>query len=254
MSDPNEHGTAEHPFDSVDEALAAAVHGDVIQVMPGYYFGPQNTDMSFRQKRVALRSAAGPTSCVVDMQGQGRGAYASSAGSDNTGTVDGFTFVNGFAAGGGALRFENGAAPTIANCVFLDNTEEAEGGGAVYGIGGSPYFVNCLFVGNASYKPNASAKGVGGAALLTSGFAWFDHCTFYGNYAETAGGAVATRGAFEVVTNSIAWGNESPDGAQLAGALRRGHVGGSVRRRRRRSRSVPRHRIAPVLDGRKHRR
>ena len=215
VSDPAEDGSLFHPFDSIDEALADAVHGDEIVVMAGVYTGAQNRDLSMRMKRITLRSMSGPADTIIDMQGEGRGMLFI-GGPNSEGAVAGLTFINGYAEGGGAMRFENGAAPFVANCIFMDNVEEAEGGGAVYGTGGDPEFVNCLFVGNASYKPITMAKGIGGAAFLTNGWAWFNHCTFYGNYAEIAGGAVATKSASGVLTNSIAWGNESPSGAQLA--------------------------------------
>ena len=58
LSDPDEDGTADHPFDSVFEAMAVASDGDVILVAPGSYSaaGSSNNRLEFAGRNIQLRS------------------------------------------------------------------------------------------------------------------------------------------------------------------------------------------------------
>lgn len=58
VSDPKESGSEAHPFDTIQEAINLAEHGDEIMVMPGVYFGPGNSAFNFFGKRVVLRGDA----------------------------------------------------------------------------------------------------------------------------------------------------------------------------------------------------
>ena len=55
----------------------------------------------------------------------------------------------------------NGASPTVANCVFRDNTAQSYGGG-MYNLGGAaPAIVNCIFEFNSA--------GLGGGGMANNG-------------------------------------------------------------------------------------
>ena len=52
VSDPVEDGSADHPFDAIQEALDAASDGDTIIVRDGTYTGAGNRDIDFGGKAV----------------------------------------------------------------------------------------------------------------------------------------------------------------------------------------------------------
>jgi hypothetical protein len=80
---------------------------------------------------------------------------------------------------GGGVHCQNGASPTIENCVFDGN--QAKTGGGFSCIGGSPRLVGCTFVRNHAYELD------GGGALCTDGSEpSFIDCVFDGN--TTVGG------------------------------------------------------------------
>lgn len=67
VSDLGEDGSAEHPFDSIQEAIDAAVDGDTIVVAPGHYLSPdpwEYDEIHFQGKNIRLVGSA-PTDFTV---------------------------------------------------------------------------------------------------------------------------------------------------------------------------------------------
>jgi hypothetical protein len=56
ISDPEENGSREHPFDAIQEAIDAAVNGDAVIVLDGTYTGTGNRDIDFSGKAITVRS------------------------------------------------------------------------------------------------------------------------------------------------------------------------------------------------------
>jgi hypothetical protein len=107
-----------------------------------------------------------------------------STGTNSTAVLDGFTIARGEADAaspsqmGGGLY--NGGTPTVANCIFANNSSELYGGG-VFNMEGSPRLINCTFVGNDS--------GFGGGVFNNdTSTPQFTNCSFYDNQAELGGG------------------------------------------------------------------
>jgi hypothetical protein len=69
VSDPLENGTAEHPYDSIQKAIDAAVAGDTVLVADGTYAGDGNHDNDLKSKAITVRSSGGPYRCVIDCKG-----------------------------------------------------------------------------------------------------------------------------------------------------------------------------------------
>ena len=62
VSDPLEDGSADHPFDAIQEALDAAADGDEIAVAPGTY----DEAIDLLGKAVTLYSTDGPRVTTID--------------------------------------------------------------------------------------------------------------------------------------------------------------------------------------------
>jgi hypothetical protein len=72
VSDPCEDGSAEHPFDAIQEAIDAAFPAETIIVLPGTYMGQGNRDIDFKGKSIILSSQNGPQTCIIDCQNADR--------------------------------------------------------------------------------------------------------------------------------------------------------------------------------------
>ena len=150
---------------TIQAGINAALPGDQVLVAPGTYTGAGNKNLDFGGKNIAVVSAAGPMTTIIDAQGSGR-AFHLHSGLDSSALVEGFTIRNGNASpyGGGILIDQ--ASPTIRNCILTGNTATDEGGGiAVIDVDGGP--------------PENPA---------------IEHCTLTANAAPTGGGGIAVHG------------------------------------------------------------
>jgi len=173
ISDPDENGSAEHPFDSIQEAIDFALDNEQIVVLAGRYTGKGNRDIDFKGKILTIRSEAGPATCVIDCQGLGRGFnFHSGEGRDTV--MEGFTIINGKGDNGGAISCMNNSCPTIRNCIFSRNT----------------------------------ALGLGGAVSNSDSAVALINCTFHANTDMFGGGAVCNFSEGMIITNCILRDNE----------------------------------------------
>src|SRR5262245_1696435 len=67
VSDPDEDGSASHPFDRIQEAITAANDGDLVLVAPGTYI----ENISFAGKSITVKSSEGPQATIIDGAGAG---------------------------------------------------------------------------------------------------------------------------------------------------------------------------------------
>jgi len=172
ISDPNENGSAEHPFDSIQKAIDYALSKQEIIVLPGRYTGAGNRDIDFGGKGLTVRSESGPTTCVIDCQGLGRGFYFHSGEGPNS-VVEGLTIINGMADNGGAIKCSDNSSPTINNCIFQNNSAPIIGG-AVYLSDSNTVMRNCTFSDN-------TAGFFGGAVCYVSGTMTLINCILWGD-------------------------------------------------------------------------
>lgn len=116
-------------------------------------------------------------------------------GADNS-TLDGFT-VRGGRGANGAGMLNDAASPSVANCLFTDNTATQYGGGILNNPASYPVISNCEFTGNSA--------GVSGGAIANNGAVpEFNNCTFFRNTAgSTGGGMVNTPGSSALITGCI---------------------------------------------------
>jgi hypothetical protein len=180
IGDPREDGTADHPFDSIEEAVAAAFDGETVRVHSGTYF--EHIDISRKSIHLAGRDPNDrPGTPLPVIQADGKGPVV-----QINGTGDAPTTVSGF-----AIRDNQGQIAVI-DC-----------------SGGVVTFSRCLIVGN---RPTGS-----GSALIqcTDSDAAFVNCTIADNHIGECGAGLRVIDSTLALTNSIFYHNTSgcPDAA-----------------------------------------
>ena len=210
-------------FLRVQDAIDAAVDGDVIRIRPGVYaerLALGGKSIAFEgdgaPAEVVLASPDGATMLEVSA---GQGPELRFAGLTWTGGSSG-RLIRVVAAGPifercvfrdnqrGALDVaqacSSASTAVFDRCVFLDNSEP--NGGAVYLFHTNCQFVDCDFVGNRAVGPT-SGVNAGGAVYVndwtcgTHTYA-FTRCNFAGNSAVW-GGAIYSQGIFRNATTQM---------------------------------------------------
>ena len=225
-------------YGTIQEAIDAAVAGDVVVVANGTYTGPNNKNLDFGGKAITVRSENGPELTIIDCENDGRGFYFHS-GEDSNSILGGFTIMNGYVTpshvlphgggilcddsspiidncilranktdggGGGGIANMRESNTKILNCIFLQNVakEGSDGDGAGMLISWSNVLVkNCLFVGN-----NGGYMGGGGGIRNYKASPTIINCTFVNNYAGYCGGISSAPDCNPVIINCILWGND----------------------------------------------
>jgi hypothetical protein len=181
-SDPREDGTAEHPFDTIQEAIDAAASGMAILVRPGTY----RENIDFLGKNIRLlginpNDALPAPYPVIEPPGAGP-----------------------------AVRFTRGEGLDCLLMGFVLRQGRGDLASAVLCDGAGPTLANCVMVGNRSTDPNGSAISCrdSHAALI--------NCTIADNVAGDCGAALYLVDSDIVLMNSIVWGNR-PSQILLAG-------------------------------------
>lgn len=174
-------GTAGDPFRYIQDAIDAAIDGDVIVVRAGTYTGAKNRNIDFRGKAITLRSENGPETCVIDCQHAGRGFYFHTE-EDSNSVLDGFIISDGNSADGAGLYcYESG--PTVRNCIITGNHASSTGGGILCTHYSSPTISNNIIIAN-------SGVYGGGMYNQTDCNTIIEDCTFVGNTAKYTGGGI----------------------------------------------------------------
>ena len=222
-SDPLEDGSAAHPFDAIDEAVAAAATLDTVLVADGLYTGVGNRDIDFRGKAITVRSVNGPQDCVIDSQDMGRGfTFFSNEGSHTK--LDGFTILNGrvpddmfFWLGGGGISAYS-SYPTLDNLIIEDcRSVIADGAGISCGLS-TPTITGCLIRNN-------TGRNGGGIYCSYKSAPVISGCTITGNHATFNGGGICggNRSNF-TVTDCTITDNDAQNGGGIDGYNHRGEI------------------------------
>lgn len=218
VSDPLENGSAEHPYDGIQEALTAALAGDTVLVADGIYTGAANRNLDFLGRAVTLRSAGGAVTCVIDCQSLGRG-FVFTRGETNATRVEGVTIRNGRAVGsgqnanGGAV-YCVGASPSFVDCVVTNNVC-GELGGGFYFRNSSFLLAGCTITNNEALPYSSS----GGGVYCELGSPLIENCNIsFNRIDQGTGGAIRAQGANVVIRNCWIEGNNG-DAAVAGGVL-----------------------------------
>jgi len=188
------HVPADYP--TIQQAIDAAIAGDVICVAPGSY----SEALDLQGKAIILRSIGGAAMTIVDATGLMDSAISCRTGEGPDSIIEGFTFTGGQGRlptagttterlGGG--MFNEGSSPTVRHCIFESNPVETRGGGMA-NLGASPVVTNCIFRhhstasdGGAIYNTsldNAASDGSDNSRPI------FVNCHFYDNDIGLLGG------------------------------------------------------------------
>ena len=224
VSDPDEDGSIDHPFDAIQEAIDMAFSQDTVVIMRGTYTGRGNRDLDFDGKAITVRGEDpnNPNLVIINAEGTvenpHRGFVFHRYETQNS-VLSGLTITGGYHELGGGMYCGDYAQPTVTNCTFRENFGSL--GGGLY-IESSPTLTNCTFIEN-------SANGGGG--IYNSGLEpeckpTINNCLFSANTATHNGGAMYNLGRYcepmimhcEFVRNSVSGGG--------GGAIRN-NMGGS---------------------------
>jgi len=199
VSDPLEDGTADHPYDAIQEGIDDAVGGDTVLVADGTYAGSGNKDLDFGGKAITLQSENGAATTIIDCENDGRGLYFHNEETTSS-AVDGFTITNGAVSGGGI--FCSGSDPTITNCTISGNSADWYGGGIFCGES-SPTITNCTITNN-----SAKYDTGGGIHCMDNSSPTITDCTITGNSARVNGGGISCqKNSSPIISNCTISGN-----------------------------------------------
>lgn len=174
IGDPQENGTPDHPFDTIQEALDVGGDGATIFVDRGTY----RERINLLGKEIHLVACdpcdphAGP--CVT-IEGVGAGPV---------------------------VQIPEGGGSRCGLTGFVITRGSGETAGGIYCAYSSPRLTHCLIVGNRCRgDEGAAAYFHDSQAVLTS-------CTIADNYAGTEGAGLTLEDSDVVVLNSILWNNQ----------------------------------------------
>jgi len=112
VSDPSEDGSAEHPYDTIQEAIDAAGHGDMVLVYPGTY----QEEIVFLGKAITVQGVATSDGIpMLENPGDFAASFYNGEGPDSV--LKNFIIKNSFMA-----VFIADSSPTISNITVVDNT------------------------------------------------------------------------------------------------------------------------------------
>ncbi len=175
-SDPIENGSAEHPFDMIQEGIDAALDGETVIVRDGTY----REDIEFAGRNITVTGfEPNEPNAILPYP-----------------VIDA-NYI------GTAVTFCNEEEP---NCIlegFVITRGAGEVAGGINCMGSSPTISHCLIVGNRVIDPN----GGGGAVFCIDSNAVFENCTFSGNYGGEQGVGLYLCDSNAVLLNCILWDN-----------------------------------------------
>jgi hypothetical protein len=174
VSDPQENGTPEHPFDSIQEGIDAVTGEGTVIVHAGRYLETIQLpakNITVTAEWLADSSVLSPS--ILDADGSGPAVSFTGLEGVNC-QVEGLTIVGGKSPTAAAILCDH-ANPVISHCLISGNMAIAPDGAVVVCRDSNPRFINGTISGNRA--------GTGGAVL---------------SFAESKA----------VVLNSIIWDNE----------------------------------------------
>jgi predicted outer membrane repeat protein len=213
----------QYQYNTIEQALAAAMEGGRIVLVDSLYAGEGNRDLTIPRRGLTIESAAmDPAACVLDVQGTSGAPHRAFELRRKHGvTFRGITVRHGWMLSGGAIYAESADSAQILNCAFRECTAGGSftdpGGGAVCVYGDSSHGGRTV-IRDCSFDACTSRTGGGAVSLWYRDFAdtaLVENCIFSSNTARDQGGALAGSRAGIKVSNSIFRTNSAPNGGAV---------------------------------------
>jgi hypothetical protein len=171
IGDPQEDGTADHPYDSIQEAIEQARDHDKILVHAGTYYETLN----LMGKCLAISGYSHDVSKlssypVVDAQGRGTVVTFTQA-EGPTCILSGLVLTGGRHNNSGAIACI-GASPTIKNCLIVGNRSTGPAGAIIYCEQSRSLFENLTVSGNSSAGNGAAFRFTDCDATIANSILW----------------------------------------------------------------------------------
>jgi len=147
-SDPQESGTSEHPFDTIQEGIDVALDGATVIVRGGTY----RECIEFLGRSITVTSLDPDERPmprpypVIDANYAGT-AVTFDRGEDSNCVLAGFVITRGEGGRTGGVRCE-GSSPTVAHCLIVGNQGSNPYRAAIYCTGSDATFTNCTVADN----------------------------------------------------------------------------------------------------------
>jgi hypothetical protein len=154
-------------FGTIQEAIDAAVAGDVVIVGDGTWQGDGNRDITFRGKTITVRSKNGPEKCIIDCQGgmdyaEFHRGFVFQSEEPREAILEGFTITDGVHSTGAGILCSNGSNPTLRGNLIAGNHVPYDwdgGGGIACHSGAAPWIVGNII------RDNVCEPGGGGGGI-----------------------------------------------------------------------------------------
>lgn len=212
-------------YSTIQDAINAAVNGDVVSVAPDTYTGDGNRDIDFLGKAITVRSTDPNdpnivAATIIDCQGtqtnQHRGFYFHNQEGPKS-ILAGFTIKYGNAkCGGGIYCIES--SPTIVSCTFSDNM--AVQYEYVYSLS-IPEYGSSRIDNNSDIRimcppPPPQRRGNGAGICCVDSNAVVENCKFFNNYAYEQGGGMYSMSGDPTLINCTFTQNSAGGGGGMA--------------------------------------
>ena len=171
LSDPQENGTSEHPFDGIQEAIETVADGASIIVRPGTYF--ENIDFLGKPIQLLGIDIGDPDEVSFPvLDGAGVGPVVTFAGGEDPNCVlRGFVITGGYGTPAGAI-YCHGSSPTVMNCLIVGNRATGLNAATLYCFHSNAVFANCTIADNDSRPLGAGVCLIGSNVTFVNSILW----------------------------------------------------------------------------------
>jgi hypothetical protein len=172
VSDTEENGTAEHPFDRIQEAIEVARSGVTIVVHAGTYH--EMIDLLGKSLTLTGFDPADPNGggAWPVLDGGGAGPIVSfTHGEDPNCVLSGFVMTAGQGRLAGAILC-SASSPTIAHCLIAGNQATGTAGGVVYCTDSNAVLPNCTITDNDTGQSGAGLYLLNSHVKVVNSILW----------------------------------------------------------------------------------